>query len=101
LLAFASAFGLNAWEDRARLQEEDWERHLGDKGVHLAVKMKELMNSTGYEMPLFFANTHDAGNGKKWVVASLPLDSLDFPGAEFPEQEFKTGDDIRLSTAAF
>ncbi|MEB0261616.1 MULTISPECIES: hypothetical protein [unclassified Mucilaginibacter] len=101
--AIASAFGLSnkAWDDRSKLQEEDWERHCGNKGIHLGIKMHDILNKTGYEVPLFFPNTYDAKKGQRGVIASLILDSLDFPGAEFPEQEIRKDNDLRLSTAAF
>lgn len=99
--AWASGLGLSAWKDRGRLQEEDWERHCGNLGIPLGVKLGELQKNTRYELPLFFPNTHDAKVGKKGVIAPVLVDSLDFPGAVFVASGLKKGDDIRLSTAAF
>jgi hypothetical protein len=97
----ASALGIAPWTDRARLMEEDWERHTYAHHMDLGVTMGRMWKGGNYEVPLLFANTFDVDSGKKGISAPVLLDSLDFPSTVFLEQEIEDPGDLRLSTAAF
>jgi hypothetical protein len=97
----ASALGISPWADRARLMEQEWERHTYAHHMNMGITMGELWKGSGYEVPLLFANTFDVDSGKKGIVAPVLLDSLDFPATVMLEQEIKDPGDLRLSTAAF
>ncbi|MDB4924143.1 hypothetical protein [Mucilaginibacter sp.] len=97
----ASSLGIAPWPDRARLMEQDWERHTNGHHINLGVTMGELCKGNYYEVPLLFANIFDVDSGKKGIVAPVLLDSLDFPATIMLEQEIKDPGDLRLSTAAF
>jgi hypothetical protein len=97
----ASSLGIAPWPDRARLMEQEWERHADASHINMRVRMGELCKGNTYEVPLLFANTFDVDSGKKGIVAPILLDSLDFPATVMVEQEIKDPGDLRLSTAAF
>ncbi|MDN3549154.1 hypothetical protein [Mucilaginibacter aquaedulcis] len=97
----ASALGIAPWADRARLMEEDWERHTKTHHLSMGVTMSKMWKESNYEVPLLFANTFDVDSGKKGIVAPVLLDSLDFPSTVFLEQEIEDPGDLRLSTATF
>jgi len=96
----ASSLGIAPWPDRARLMEQEWERHTDDHHIDMRVRMGELCRSNTYEVPLLFSNTFDVDSGKKGIIAPVLLDSLDFPATIMLEQEIKDPGDLRLSTAA-
>jgi hypothetical protein len=97
----ASALGISPWPDRARLMEQEWERHTYAHHINMRVNIGELCKGNTYEVPLLFANTFDVDSGKKGIIAPVLLDSLDFPATIMLEQEIKDPGDLRLSTAAF
>ena len=97
----ASSLGIAPWPDRARLMEQEWERHADDRHINMRIRMSELCKGNTYEVPLLFANTFDVDSGKKGIIAPVLLDSLDFPATIMLEQEIKDPGDLRLSTAAF
>ncbi|MDB5031962.1 hypothetical protein [Mucilaginibacter sp.] len=97
----ASSLGIAPWPDRARLMEQDWERHTKGNHINIGVTMGELCKGNYYEVPLLFANIFDVDSGKKGIAAPVLLDSLDFPATIMLEQEIKDPGDLRLSTAAF
>jgi len=97
----ASALGIAPWADRARLMEEDWERHAHTHHINIRVTMGKVWKDRNYEVPLLFSNTFDVDSGKKGISAPVLLDSLDFPSTILLEQEIKDPGDLRLSTAAF
>ncbi|HTD40855.1 MAG TPA: hypothetical protein VK671_09560, partial [Mucilaginibacter sp.] len=97
----ASSLGIAPWPDRARLMEQEWERHTDARHIDMRVRMGELCKGNTYEVPLLFSNTFDVDSGKKGIVAPVLLDSLDFPATVMLEQEIKDPGDLRLSTAAF
>lgn len=97
----ASSLGIAPWADRARLMEEDWERHTHARHLDMKVTMGRMWKGGHYEIPLLFANTFDVDSGKKGISAPVLLDSLDFPSTIFLEQEIEDPGDLRLSTAAF
>jgi hypothetical protein len=97
----ASSLGIAPWSDRARLMEQEWERHADTHHIDMRVRMGELCKGNTYEVPLLFANTFDVESGKKGIIAPVLLDSLDFPATIMLEEEIKDPGDLRLSTAAF
>lgn len=98
----ASSLGITPpWVDRARLMEQDWERHTYANHMDMGITMGKLWKGRHYEVPLLFANTFDVDSGKKGISAPVLLDSLDFPSTVFLEQEIEDPGDLRLSTAAF
>ncbi|WPU91440.1 hypothetical protein SNE25_19160 [Mucilaginibacter sabulilitoris] len=97
----ASSLGIAPWADRARLMEQDWERHTHTHNLDMKITMGRLWKHSNYEVPLLFANTFDVDSGKKGITAPVILDSLDFPSTVFLEQEIEDPGDLRLSTAAF
>lgn len=97
----ASALGIAPWPDRARLMEQDWERHTAANHVDMKVTIGQMYRSKSYEVPLLFANTFDVDSGKKGIIAPVLLNKLDFPATIMLEQEIKDPGDLRLSTAAF
>ena len=97
----ASALGIAPWPDRARLMEQDWERHTAANHVDMRVTIGEMYKNKSYEVPLLFANTFDVDSGKKGIIAPVLLNKLDFPATIMLEQEIKDPGDLRLSTAAF
>jgi len=97
----ASALGIAPWADRAKLMEEDWERHTNTHNMNMGVTLGKMWKESNYEVPLLFANTFDVDSGKKGIVAPVLLDSLDFPSTVFVEQEIEDPGDLRLSTATF
>jgi hypothetical protein len=97
----ASSLGIAPWADRARLMEEDWERHTHAHHLDMKVTLGRMWKGGHYEVPLLFANTFDVDSGKKGISAPVLLDSLDFPSTVFLEQEIEDPGDLRLSTAAF
>ena len=97
----ASALGIAPWPDRARLMEQDWEKHTAAHQVDMQVTIGEMYRSESYEVPLLFANTFDVDSGKKGIIAPVLLNKLDFPASRMLEEEIKDPGDLRLSTAAF
>jgi len=97
----ASSLGIAPWPDRAKIMEQDWERHAFAHHVDLRVTMGQICKGNNYEVPLLFANTFDVDSGKKGIIAPVLLNSLDFPATVMLEEEIKDPGDLRLSTAAF
>lgn len=95
-------FGLNWCEDRARLQERNWEDHANEYGFNYSIPINKLRSEDkNKEIPLLFANTFDIDSGFKGITTSVLLDNEDFPCTILLKQEVDGNEDLRLSTAAF
>jgi hypothetical protein len=101
-----STTGLNAVDDRSRLQDNIWETHLCGLGSG-EIYSKEFcslwydsLSKKKYDIPLLFANTYHIESGLKGILAPVQLNPRHFPQAVDINQKLE-GNGIALSTGSF
>ena len=111
----ASATSFHFWDDRSGVQEENWAEIARDElGLNLWQSYSNLWrtgdSSSGYEVPLLFANTLNVDDGLKGICAPVKLRPVDFPATVFIQDIVHKIDslgsprdsaDISLITGAF
>jgi hypothetical protein len=101
---FFSTTGLDAVDDRARLQDQVWESHLAPlDNKYFSRDFSSLWydpSSKMYDVPLLFANTYHVETGLKAILAPVKLSAWHFPQALDVTSKLDTVG-IPLSTASF
>ncbi|WP_432714836.1 hypothetical protein, partial [Pedobacter sp.] len=99
--ALMSLIGLNWYDDRARLQEKNWELYTAAYEIDFTLPMIAAWQKPQKEVPLLFANTYDINTGYKGIIAPLRLSQKDFPGSILLHDLIDANQDLRISTVAF
>ncbi len=101
---FFSISGWDAIDDRSRLQDKTWEKHLSplDSGLYQE-EFSSLWQTKGlydYDVPLLLSNTYHVEGGLKGIMAPVKIHRGQFPQAVIIDDLLK-GRSLSLSTGAF
>ena len=100
-----STFGVSWFDDRARVHEKIWEKHMidFDSGGYYGGEYSALWYPNGkadHKIPLLFSNTYHVESGLKAVLAPVSLDTAQFESAVVVNDVIK-GKSVLFSTGAF
>ncbi len=100
-----STLGINWFDDRARVHEKIWEKHMidFDSGRYYSGEFSALWYPDGaadHKIPLLFSNTYHVETGLKAILAPVSLDTAQFESAVVVNDVMK-GKSVLFSTGAF